>query len=65
MNTMVNSSKGEIKIFDLTGRIVKQINNVEWYEGTPVQVPCNELNGIYMVEVHSGTSRFVGKVIMH
>lgn len=65
MNTMVNSSKGEIKIFDLTGRIVKQINNVEWYEGTPVQVPCNELNGIYMVEVHSGTLRFIGKVIMH
>ena len=64
MNSTIYSSKGEVRVFDPTGRVIKQIKNVEWYEGTPVQVPCKNEQGIYLVEITSGAKRFVGKVFL-
>ena len=57
-------SEGAVKVFDLMGRVVKQVPNVEWNAGTLVQIPLNEQHGIFMVEVTSGIIRQVGKVIL-
>jgi hypothetical protein len=64
LNSLLSGSKGEIKISDLTGRVVKEVKNVEWYEGSLVQVPYDEQKGIYIVEVTSGAIRQTGKIVL-
>lgn len=65
MNSMTDASKGEVKIYDLTGRIKKQLSNIEWHSQIPVQVQFNEQQGIYIVEVTSGNIRSVHKIFLH
>ncbi len=55
-------SDGVVKIYDLTGRIIKQVKNIGMYEGTLVQIPFTGRQGVYIVEITSGISRFKGKV---
>ena len=64
MTSALSSAKGEIRLFDLTGRIVKQEYNIIWQEGNLIQLPCNNQHGVYMVEVIAGTFRYVRKVIL-
>ena len=45
-----NYSNGEVKVFDLMGRIVKQVPNIEWNKGSLVQIPFNEQHGLFIVE---------------
>jgi autotransporter-associated beta strand protein len=55
-------SDGSVRIYDLTGRIIKQFKNLGLYEGTLVQIPFTGRQGIYIVEITSGISRYKGKV---
>jgi hypothetical protein len=55
-------SYGVVKIYDLTGRIVKQTNNVGLNGGTLVQIPFTRRQGVYIVEITSGLSKYKGKV---
>ena len=57
-------SNGIIKIYDLSGRVVRQSNNTGLYPGTLVQIPFNSQKGIYIVEITSGLSRYKEKVLM-
>jgi len=65
MNSVTDGLKGEVKIYDLTGRIRKQLTNIEWHTESPVQIPFNEQPGIYIVEVTSGRIRSVNKIFLH
>jgi len=64
ISSLLSGSKGEIKISDMTGRTVRQFKNIEWNEGSLIQIPCSDMQGIYMVEVFSGMIRQVGKIII-
>jgi hypothetical protein len=64
LNSLLSGSKGEIKISDLTGRVVKEVKNVEWHEGSLVEIPCDLQKGIYIVEASSGALRQIGKIIL-
>ena len=55
----------KLKIYDLTGRIVKDVRNIVWQEGIPVQVSYNDKQGIFLVEVISGSIRYLGKVFLY
>jgi hypothetical protein len=55
-------SDGVVKIYDLTGRIVKQSNSIGLYGRSLVQIPFTGRQGIYIVEITSGLSRYKGKV---
>jgi len=57
-----SGKKGEVKIYDLTGKVVRQFSNLEFSIGETKQFAINEMRGIYMVEITSGMKRFVGKV---
>jgi len=57
-------SNGIVKIYDLSGRVVRQSNNTGLYPGTLVQIPFNGQKGIYIVEITSSLSRYKGKVLM-
>ena len=64
LNSTEDFPEGEVKVFDLMGRIVKQVANIEWNAGTIVQIPLNDQHGIYIVEVTSGVIKQVGKVFL-
>ena len=53
LNSYLNGSRGQDKIYDPTGRIVKHVKNVEWNEGNLVQIQFNDRQGIFIVEVTS------------
>jgi trimeric autotransporter adhesin len=55
-------SDGIVKIYDLTGRVVKQTNGIGLSRGSLVQIPFSGRQGIYIVEISSGLSRYKGKV---
>jgi hypothetical protein len=56
--------KGLIKVFDITGRQVLVLNNIEFYSGDLKQIPVNFQKGAYIVEITSAEKRFVGKVMI-
>jgi parallel beta-helix repeat protein len=60
----ISGSDGILRIYDLTGRIVKQANRIGLNGGTLFQLPFNEKQGIYIVEITSGLSRYKGKVFI-
>lgn len=64
LNSTLNSEIGEVKIYDLTGRIVKHVKNIEWHEGSPVQIPCKGQQGVFIVEITSGAVRQTGKIYL-
>ncbi len=57
-------SNGIVKIYDFTGRVVSQTNNVGLFSGSLVQIPFSGRPGIYIVEIISGISRQTGKIIV-
>ncbi len=59
-----NGTKGNIRIFDMTGRIVKTVQNSYFNLDEIKQIPLSENQGIYVVEISSGIKRFVGKVVI-
>ena len=57
-----NGRRGNLKIYDITGKIVKQQKNIEWQKGVTKEISLNVAQGIYLVEICSATDRFVGRV---
>ena len=55
---------GSVRVLDLTGKIIGDLNNSEFSKNSLVQVPAPVVKGIYMVEIKSGVLRYVGKVII-
>jgi hypothetical protein len=59
-----DGKKGNVKLFDLTGRILKEQNNIVFSKNSLVQLPVGNSNGMIIVEVRSGILRFVRKVVI-
>ncbi len=59
-----NGVNGEIRIFDLTGKLMLIEKNREFNSGDLLQVPVNLQNGIYLVEISAAGKRYVGKVFL-
>ena len=57
-----NGKRGDLRIYDITGKIVMQQKNIEWYKGVTKEISLNVAQGIYLVEICSATERFVGRV---
>jgi hypothetical protein len=57
-------SDGIVRIYNLTGRIVKQVNNIGLYGGSLLQIPFTGPQGVYIVEITSGLSSYKGKVLV-
>ncbi len=54
-----------VRIYDLTGRIVKQTDISEFYKGSLLQIPFGGYQGIFIVEINSGSLRYNEKVFVH
>jgi Right handed beta helix region/Secretion system C-terminal sorting domain len=64
LNDAWDQTTGEVKIVDLTGRLIFNNKNYEFAIGNIIQVPSGFSSGVYMVEITSGYRRFVSKVIV-
>jgi hypothetical protein len=56
--------KGDIGIYDLTGRQLLLQKNNEFQPGFLLQVSGTFRTGAYIVEIRSGVNRYVGKVVI-
>jgi hypothetical protein len=59
-----NGKSGSVKVFDMTGKTVSELNNSEFSKNSLVQVAAPDTKGIYFVEIRSGVMRYVGKVVI-
>lgn len=55
---------GSIKILDITGKAVRELNNSGFRKNSLIQVAAPAGTGIYFVEMRSGFMRYVGKVVV-
>jgi hypothetical protein len=59
-----DGKSGSVKVLDLTGKTVSDLNNAEFNRNSIVQVPGIRARGMYVVEIRSGVMKYVGKVII-
>jgi hypothetical protein len=59
-----NGMKCEIRVHDLTGKVISQITNTEFSKDEIKHLPANASKGIYIVEIKSAVKRYVGKVVI-
>ena len=55
---------GSVKVLDLTGKTVVNLNNSEFWKNSLIQVATPMVKGVYIVELKSGALRYVGKVVI-
>ena len=55
---------GEIKVFDLTGRLLSHRANIEFHRDEIKQFPLKVQSGIYIVQIASGQMRYVNRVFI-
>ena len=59
-----DGKSGSVKVLDLTGRTIKDLNNSEFSKNSLIQVAAPGAKGIYVVEIKSGVMKYVGKVVI-
>jgi hypothetical protein len=59
-----DGKSGSVKVMDLSGRTVSELDNSEFTKNSLVQVGSPDAKGIYFVEIKSGYLRYVGKVVI-
>jgi hypothetical protein len=59
-----NGLTGDIRIIDLSGRLINIFKNNQFYSGEIKQLPVSLNTGVYMVEITGAGKRYVGKVVI-
>jgi hypothetical protein len=59
-----DGKSGSLRVLDLTGKSVADIQNAEFSKNSVIQIPAPYSKGLYIVEIRSGINRYVGKVII-
>lgn len=59
-----DGKSGSVNVLDLAGKTVSKLTNTEFNKGSVIQVQAPAATGLYVVELRSGTKRFVGKVVV-
>jgi len=59
-----DGKSGSVKVLDLTGRTIEDLNNSEFNKNSLIQVAAPGAKGIYVVEIKSGVMKYVGKVVI-
>jgi N-acetylneuraminic acid mutarotase len=59
-----DGKSGEVEVIDLTGRVIREVNIVEFWKNSMIQIPMTGYNGIFLVKIQSGLMRYVGRVII-
>jgi len=59
-----NGTNGSVKVLDLSGRTITNMQNTEFNKNSIIQVQAPDTKGLYLVEIRSGVKRHVGKVVI-
>lgn len=59
-----DGKSGSVRIIDMTGRIISDLQNIEFNKNSVTSVPAPSAYGLYIVEIRSGINRYVGKIIV-
>ena len=59
-----DGKSGSVKILDLTGKTVRDLNNAEFRLNSVLEVSAPVVKGIYIIEIKSGPLKYVGKVVI-
>jgi len=59
-----SGQQGSVRVFNLIGNPVNDLQNVELTRNSLVQIPSPAVKGLYVVEIRSGVRRYVGKVVV-
>ncbi|MCJ7448912.1 MAG: T9SS type A sorting domain-containing protein [Bacteroidales bacterium] len=59
-----DGKSGSVKVLDMAGRTVSDLQNTEFSKNSVTQVQAPEANGLYFIEIRSGVKRYVGKVVI-
>ena len=54
--------RGDIRIYDITGKLIRYEKNIEWHRGETKEIPLSATQGIYLVEISSPARRYIDKV---
>jgi hypothetical protein len=60
-----NGTKGNVQVFDLSGKCVSDYNNVQFTIGSDINVPSPQTKGFYIIKIRSGLKSFAEKIIIH
>lgn len=63
LNDSWTGLRSTVKIFDLTGRELLQLNNVDFSAGALKHFQFSSQKGVYLIEISAPAKRFVGKFI--
>jgi parallel beta-helix repeat protein len=59
-----DANPGSVTIFDMTGRKVHELRNVEFVKNSIISLQSPDSKGIYIVKIKSGTKRYTEKVVI-
>ncbi len=59
-----DGKSGSVRVIDLTGRTIEELNNNEFSKNSLTRLAAPVSKGLYVVEIKSGTMRYVGKVVI-
>jgi hypothetical protein len=59
-----NGKIGSVRVFDITGRLLTENSNLEFFRNSLLQVPAPGNKGIFLVEIMSDRKRHVAKIII-
>ncbi len=60
-----NGKQGEIKVFDLTGRLISHRRDIAFHRDEIKQFPLKVQTGIYIVQITSGQMGYVSKIFIN
>jgi hypothetical protein len=64
MNEIWNGKTGSVRIYDLTGKNITYIKDIQFWKNSLNRIETSVSRGIYIVEIQSGAMRHVGKVVI-
>ncbi|NLA48197.1 MAG: T9SS type A sorting domain-containing protein, partial [Bacteroidales bacterium] len=56
--------RGTITIFDITGKAVSILDNIEFSGNSRIEIPAGDLKGLYVIEIRKGTVKITKKVVV-
>lgn len=56
--------RGTITVFDITGKAVNILDNIEFSGNSRIEIPAGDLKGLYVIEIRKGTVKITKKVVL-
>ena len=59
-----DGQQGSILVLDITGKTVSDLRNTGFSRNSIIRIPAPSVKGLYIIELRSGSKRYIGKVVI-